>query len=98
VIRHTVMLRWVDGATAEQRDAVHVGLRALPPAITEIRAYVVGPDAGLVEGNYDLVVSADFDDVAGWRAYMDHPVHQQVIAERIRPILAARAAVQTELP
>jgi hypothetical protein len=98
VIRHTVMLRWVDDATAEQRESVHTGLRALPPVIPEIRAYIVGPDAGLVEGNYDLVVSADFDDVAGWRAYMDNPVHQQVIAERIRPILAARAAVQSELP
>jgi hypothetical protein len=98
VIRHTVMLRWVDDATAEQREAVHAGLRALPPVIPEIRAYTVGPDAGMVEGNYDLVVSGDFDDVAGWRAYMDHPQHQQVIAECIRPILAARAAVQTELP
>jgi len=98
VIRHTVMLRWVDEATAEQREAVRTELSALPPVIPEIRSFTVGPDAGLAEGNYDLVVSGDFDDVAGWRTYMEHPVHQQVIVERIRPILAARAAVQTELP
>jgi len=97
VIRHTVMLRWVDDATAEQREAVRAGLEALPPAIPEIRAYTVQADAGLVVGNFDLVLHADFDDVAGWRAYIDHPQHQQVLAERIRPILAARAAVQTEL-
>jgi endonuclease/exonuclease/phosphatase family metal-dependent hydrolase len=97
VIRHVVVLRWQDDATAEQRQAVVDGLRALPAVIPELRAYVVGVDAGLAEGNADLVVIGDVDDVAGWRAYMDHPAHQQVIVERIRPILAARTAIQIEL-
>ena len=37
---------------------------------------------------------ADFDDADGYRVYRDHPAHVAVIAERIRPILAGRAAVQ----
>ena len=49
------------------------------------------------EGNYDLVVVADFDDVDGYLVYRDHPDHQAVIAEHIRPILADRAAVQYHL-
>ena len=74
------------------------GLRALPAQIPEIRSYRVGVDAGLAaQGNSDLVVVADFDDVAGYLVYRDHPVHQDVIAQRIRPILASRAAVQHEL-
>jgi hypothetical protein len=97
VIRHVVVLRWQDDATAEQRQAVVDGLRALPAVIPELRAYVVGVDAGLAEGNADLVVIGDTDDEVGWRAYMEHPAHQQVIAERIRPILAARTAIQIEL-
>ena len=98
MFRHVVMLRWNESATAEERAAVPDALRSLPPVIPEIRSYDVGVDAGLApEGNSDLVVVADFDDVAGYVVYRDHPVHQDVIARLIRPILASRAAVQCEI-
>jgi Stress responsive A/B Barrel Domain len=98
MFRHVVMLSWNESATADERAAVRTGLESLPPLIPEIRSYRVGVDAGLAPaGNFDLVVVADFDDVAGYVAYRDHPAHQAVIAERIRPILASRAAVQHEL-
>jgi hypothetical protein len=97
MFRHVVLLRWNDSATPEQRLAVLEGLRALPPQIPEIRSYRVGVDAGLAaEGNSDLAVVADFDDVAGYLVYRDHPVHQDVIARSIRPILASRAAIQQQ--
>ena len=98
MFRHVVMLRWTDTATADDRRAVLDGLASLPPAIPEIRSYRVGVDAGLVpDANFDLAIVADFDDIAGYLVYRDHPVHQAVIAEHIRPILASRAAVQHEL-
>jgi Stress responsive A/B Barrel Domain len=98
MFRHVVLLTWVDTATADDRRAVVDGLEALPAVIPEIRSYRVGVDAGMApEGNSDLVVVADFDDVAGYLVYRDHPVHQDVIARRIRPILASRAAVQHDL-
>ncbi len=59
-----------------------------------LRGYVVGSDAGLDGGNYDLAIVADFDDIESYRTYRDHPAHRKVIDERIRPILADRAAVQ----
>ena len=58
---------------------------------------MIGSDARVNEGNFDLVVVADFDDVDGYLVYRDHPEHQAVIRERIRPILADRAAVQHHL-
>ena len=98
MFRHVVILKWNETATEEQRLAVRDGLRALPPLIPEIRSYHVGVDAGLApEGNSDLVAVADFDDVDGYVAFRDHPAHQEVIARHIRPILAARAAVQHDL-
>jgi hypothetical protein len=98
MFRHVVVLRWKDSATAEQRRAAREGLETLPPQIPEIKSYRVGEDAGLAaQGNSDLVVVADFDDVAGYLVYRDHPVHQDVIATFIRPILESRAAVQHEL-
>jgi hypothetical protein len=96
MFRHVVLLRWSEAATAEQRAAVPDALETLPPQIPEIRSYRVGRDAGLAPGNFDLVVVADFDDVAGYEIYRDHPVHQDVIARFIRPILESRAAVQHE--
>ena len=39
---------------------------------------------------------ADFDDVDGWKAYAADPTHQQVIAERITPIITERTSVQFE--
>jgi Stress responsive A/B Barrel Domain len=97
VFRHVVLLRWVAEATPEQRCAVQSGLETLPDRIPEIRSYTIGPDARVNDGNFDLVVVADFEDVDGYLVYRDHPAHVAVINERIRPILADRAAVQHEI-
>ncbi|MFT3851514.1 MAG: Dabb family protein [Ilumatobacteraceae bacterium] len=98
MLRHVVLLKFVPEATAEQRQAVVDGLATLPAQIPELRSYVFGADVGISDGNFDLAVVADCDDADGYRAYATHPAHVAVIAERIRPILAERAAVQYQLP
>ncbi|MGO9872561.1 MAG: Dabb family protein [Acidimicrobiia bacterium] len=97
MFRHVVLLRWTSQATAAQRSAVAVGLAELPRLIPEIHNYEIGSDAHLNDGNFDLVIVADFADVDGYLVYRDHPDHQAVIRERIQPILADRAAVQYEM-
>jgi hypothetical protein len=97
MFRHVVLLRWKAEATPEQRAAVETGLATLPGLIPEIRAYTIGTDAHVNDGNYDLVVVADFDDVSGYLVYRDQPDHRAVIREHIAPILAERAAVQHHL-
>jgi stress responsive alpha/beta barrel protein len=97
MLRHVVCLTWTEDATPEAVAAVEAGLAELPALIPELRAYRFGPDAGLASGNADFAVVADFDDADGWRRYVEHPVHQAVLADRIRPILAARTAVQLQL-
>jgi len=96
MLHHVVVFRFVDDVTDDQRRAVVEGLRALPASIDAIRSFAVGTDVGRVDGNADLAVSATFDDAAGWRTYVEHPDHQQVIADLLRPILAGRHAVQFE--
>ena len=93
---HVSCLRWAEGVTAAQVGAVSDGLAALPGAVGSLRGYRFGPDAGLAPGNHDFVVVAEFDDEAGYREYAEHPAHLAVLTERIRPILAERAAVQFE--
>jgi hypothetical protein len=97
VIRHVVVLTWTDHATAADVAAVHAALGALPAQVPEIRAFAFGPDLGIAEGNAQFAIVADFDDTDAWRRYQDHPAHRAVLTDRIRPITAARAAVQFEL-
>lgn len=98
MFRHIVLLSFTPEATAEQHQGVLDGLAGLPAVIPELRSYVLGPDAGTSPGNFDLAVVADFATVDDYRVYTTHPTHLKVIEERIKPILAARAAVQHELP
>lgn len=94
MLRHVVMMRLTAEATEADRAAIVEGLRGLPSRIPEIRSYSVGADAGLAEGNFELVVVGDFDDDDGYAAYAANADHQEVIATLIRPFLAERAAVQ----
>lgn len=91
---HVAVFRWVPGTTSAQVADVTAALRTLPAAIPELRSYSVGPDAGLVDGNWDYAVVAIFDGADDWRTYTDHPSHQQIIHDLIVPIRGDRAAVQ----
>jgi hypothetical protein len=94
VFRHVVLLQFTPEATEGQVESLLAELAALPEAIAEIRAYQFGKDAGVVNGNADLAVVADFDDVDGYRVYATHPEHLRVIKEYIRPIMSSRMAAQ----
>jgi hypothetical protein len=97
VFRHVVLFRWTPEATAEQRAHLEAGLAELPALIPEIRNYEFGADAHVNEGNFDLAIVADFDDTEKYLVYRDHPAHVALIDDRIKPILAERAAAQHEI-
>ncbi|WP_030917418.1 Dabb family protein [Streptosporangium amethystogenes] len=97
MFRHIVLFTWTQEATDEQRARVVAELNKLPGAITEIRSYVLGADAGVNPGNHQFAVVADFDSVDDYLVYRDHPLHQAMIAEHIKPIVASRAGIQFEL-
>jgi hypothetical protein len=97
MIRHVVLFTWTAEATAQQQALVATELRALRPLLTGVRAYHVGPDAGLADGNYDFAVVGDFDDAASYLAYRDHPAHRAIIEQTVLPIVAERVSIQYEL-
>jgi Stress responsive A/B Barrel Domain len=96
VLTHIVLMNLTAEAPPGQAAKIVAALRSLPAAIPAIKEYRVGPDLGLAEGNYDLGLVATFDDQASFVTYRDAPVHQAVIAELIRPVLAQRTAIQFE--
>ena len=96
MIRHTVLFVWSEAATDAQKRRVADELSRLPSLIPSLRAYAMGNDIGVNEGNWDFAVTADFDDLDGYLSYRDDPTHRAVIVEHISPIAARRAAVQYE--
>ena len=94
MIRHVVVFTWSPDADADRRAATVAALRRLPEEVGGMTSLVVGEDAGLADGNADTVLVADFPDEEAFSRYAQDPVHQAVIAEHVRPWLAARGAVQ----
>jgi hypothetical protein len=97
MIRHVVVFAWAPDATDQQKQQMADELRKLPPLMTGLRAYHFGPDAGIVEGNFDFAVVADFDDTRSYLAYRNHPAHRAAVDQVISPIVRQRAAIQYEL-
>jgi hypothetical protein len=65
MIRDTVMFTWKPEATDAQKKQVASELSRLPGLVPSIRAYAMGTDIGINDGNWDFAVSGDFDDVVG---------------------------------
>ena len=97
MIRHVVVFAWVPEATDQQKQRVADELRKLPPLMTGLRAYHFGPDAGIIDGNFDFAVVADFDDAQSYLAYRNHPAHRAAVDQVISPIVGQRASIQYEL-
>lgn len=93
-IRHVVS--WKLAATDPEEKADHAaqiiaGLESLVGIVSDIRSLQVGADvAG--EGNWDVVLIADFDDLTSVARYQVHPEHQKVAAF-IRSVVSQRMAV-----
>ena len=62
-----------------------------------MQSLVVAEDAGLVDGNGNVVLIADFADAEAFHRYAQDPVHLAVVAEHVRPWLAARSALQYQI-
>jgi hypothetical protein len=97
MLRHVVLFDWVPEATDEQKKRVTDELRTLPPLMTGLRSFLVGPDAGIVDGNFSFAVVADFDDAQSYLAYRGHPAHRAIIEQVINPVTRQRVSVQYEI-
>jgi hypothetical protein len=95
--RHVVVFRWQPESTAEQRDAAVAALARLKDEVADLGRLSVGLDAGLAEGNADVVVVADFADSDAYLTYQSDPRHTTVVTEYLRPIIAERVALQYAL-
>jgi hypothetical protein len=95
VFTHIAMFRIRPDVEEAEIERVRGRLLELPGLVPGVKTFSVGRDAGISDGNWDMVVVAGFDDEAGYRAYAAHPDHHPVIME-VRAIIAERAGIQFE--
>src|SRR5688572_8692416 len=97
MIRHVVIFTWSAAADAGRRSTSVQALRRLQQDVGGMESLVVAEDAGLTDGNGDVVLIADFPDAEAFSRYAQDPVHLAVVAEHVRPWLAARSALQYQI-
>jgi heme-degrading monooxygenase HmoA len=95
---HVVVFRFKPCTTDQQVDAIEQGMAGLPARLPGMRSYAFGRDLGIVEGNGDFAVVAEFDDEAAWLVYQKDDEHRRVIEQLIVPVTAERHAVQLRHP
>jgi hypothetical protein len=98
MFRHVVLLRWKPGTPVGHGEAVAAALEGLRHRAIPFRSYVFGPDLGISgpPNGFDFGIVGEFDDRAGWDAYMGDEEHDRIRAELIGPHVEARATTQFE--
>lgn len=94
MVRHIVLLRWIETATEEQKQDAEKAFHSLAENVPQIQKLVSGADLALTQGAHDFAAVLDFRSVEDWRAYQAHEAHKAMIAEYLAPILAERSVIQ----
>ena len=95
-LHHVVQFRFNEDVTTQAIDELAARLRALPGLIPQIANYVLGPDLGINDDNWDFALSADFASITDYQTYRNHPEHQAVVRDHVTAITAERHSVQFE--
>ena len=94
MLHHVVTFNLKPDAPADQVDTIAAAITALTSTLPEVRSAAVGADLGLREGNSSFAIAMQFDDVEGFKVYVDHPEHVRIIKELIGPWISERHPVQ----
>jgi quinol monooxygenase YgiN len=74
VLRHVAMFKFQQGVTQDQRVAARDALAALKEQVPSVVEYTVGFNVRDNPNNWDMVLVADFEDVAGLDGYFANPI------------------------
>ena len=95
MLQHVVAITWNDQVPESYAEVVTKVLKDMASKIPSVRDYRCGPDLGVsAPTNANYLIVATFDDVAGWRAYDEDPLHNEIRAKYFKPYIASRAASQ----
>jgi hypothetical protein len=99
MLRHIVLWKVKDQALGLEKAALCAEfkrrLEALVGVVPEIRSFEVGLNVVLGDTAADIGLVSSFDDLAALQRYVEHPVHQEVVAF-VKQVAAERRAVDFE--
>ena len=96
MIHHIVCFRFKPDTPPERVAAAGTALRGMRGRIPEIRDLSWGPNLAPGAAEYPWVLTVVMDDMAAVGRYLEHPHHQQVVAEYLAPFREARLALDIE--
>ncbi len=95
MLQHVVAITWNDQVPENYAEVVTKVLKDMVTKIPSVRDYRCGPDLQVsAPTNANYLIAATFDDVAGWRAYDEDPLHNEIRAKYFKPYIASRASAQ----
>lgn len=97
MLRHCSLWKFTSDAPADLGEQITAAYRAAAPQIPSVRACAIGPNIGYLPENFDFALTLDFDDLDGYRAYVEHALHLELYRELLEPHLRQRVGVQFEL-
>jgi hypothetical protein len=99
MIRHLVLWKLADDA-ADDKEVIVAELEqrfeALVPVIDGLERLEIRADIGETDGNWDVLLDADYRDTAALDAYQVHPAHVDA-AGYARSVVTARACIDFEV-
>lgn len=95
MIKHIVMFRLDGKGKEEAARRFKEAIEALPAVIPQLKSAEVGIDQNVIDGNWDIVLTAECLNGEDLATYSAHPAHLDCVAI-IKPLLAGRACVDYE--
>ncbi len=96
MLHHVVMWKLKEEALGKPKAALGLELKqrleALVGQVPQIRSFQVGLNVVPGDTARDVVLVSSFDDLAGLDAYVQHPLHQEVVAF-VKQVIEERRAV-----
>lgn len=80
----------------EEVRAIGAALEGLVGVVPGLEEAIVVFDAGIRDGNADLMFRMRFDARGSWEAYGTHPAHVAVVHEHIAPRVKEKSFLQVE--
>lgn len=97
MIKHIVLFKFKNSADkTEQMLSIKNELEKLTAVIPELREIHIGLNVNSAE-KWDMSLEAIVDTMQDLDIYANHPVHQQIVKNRIAPIKEERACVDYQL-
>ena len=98
MILHVVLFRFQASTTPIQVEDARRALLSLHGAVPGVHGVSFGPNLAPSAGEWPYVLVVALEDAAAVEPYLAHPLHQDVFARYVRPVLQARLAADAEAP